>query len=244
MNALSARFQPLHDPGYIATLFDRLIRRHVLVSLFFEGDPTRYISTIMSLEGDNATVLLDTPYPSAAQAKIAPGGRIQLEARVDGTALRCALNVRQLVDQQGMMLIRTELPASVDYAQRRQGHRVRIDTLAVPAEIYAADGMAYKGVIYDIATAGVSLVLEDIRPFLNTEVYRCTLYPHGEPSFHSRIEICCRRHDAALGRYILGGSFVELDRRLEHNLNRLVTEMERQLLRSRRLPANSPENKA
>lgn len=226
----------LEDKGYVLTLLGRLIQHRVLVQITLPNNPQTYTSTVLSLDVEQNTLLLDQIFPAVQREQLSADGLCELHARVEGASLSCQLRLQGIDEGSGLVCYRMQLPEAVAYTQRREGHRVRVDSLGVVAEIYSDNGMACKGILHDFSPGGVSLELEDDRWFRSTEVYRCTLYLPHEPPFHCKLEICCRRHDAAKDRQILGGSFVELDKRGENTVSKLVTELERQLLRSRRMP--------
>lgn len=235
----AARMQSLQDRGYIAALFSSLITHRALVSLFLPQNAQRYTSTVLLQEPAAGRVLFDQPFPSNDAGNWQVGMEVVMEAHFEGTDLRCCLEWAEPEEHDGLTVYRLKLPTEVAYAQRRSTHRAKVLPLAVPVELYTEQGMACKAVLYDISANGLSLLLEDASAFHNTETYRCTLYPHGMPSFHSKVEVCCLRREATIQRDVLGATFTGLDKRAEHTLNRMVAELERQLVRSRRSPSSS-----
>lgn len=231
----------LDDRSYVITLLNKLVQHRVLVSVTLSDQPQVYTSTLLLVDADKNTLLLDEIFPAVGRRHLLEAKSCHLHARVEGATLNTELSFIEAVKDNVLIYYLFEFPEVVEYTQRREGHRVRVDSLNVVAEIYSANGMAYKGILHDFSPGGVSLELDEGSDFRNTEIYRCTLYPPHETPFHCKLEICCRRHDAPRKKVILGGSFVELDRRGEHAVNKLVTELERQLLRSRRMPQGEKE---
>lgn len=226
--------------NYVLALLGRLIQHRLLVTLQIPGSESRHTSTVLALDGPDNSLLLDQIFPARERDILQAVGHLSLSAKVEGAIIRCELALRGIEQVDGLSYYRMALPESIEYLQRRQGHRVQVDRLGVMAEIYTAEGMACKGILYDISALGLSIAIKEDQVFRNTETYRCTIYPPHESPFFVRIEICCRRHDAARDVRILGGSFIDLDKRDEHALSKLVGVLERQLLRSRREPAVHP----
>ncbi|MBE0509912.1 MAG: flagellar brake protein [Chromatiales bacterium] len=230
----------LEGKNYALALLGRLIQQRVLVTIRIPGSQQSHTSTLLSLDAPSNTLLLDELFPATGRERLSSVGSVQLDAKLEGASLSCQLPLIAVEQVDGLSYYRMGMPESIDYRQRRQGHRVRVDSLAVVAEIYSSEGMAFKGILHDISSLGVSIELKDDQLFSNNALYRCTIYPPHETPFFVRVEICCRRHDAAKGCQILGANFVEMDKRDEHALNRLVNVLDRQLLRSRRGVPDKP----
>lgn len=230
----------LEGKSYALALLGRLIQQRVLVTIRIPGSQASHTSTVLSLDAPSNSLLLDELFPARERERLLSAGSVQLDAKLQGARLSCQLPLIAVEQIDGLSYYRMGMPESIDYLQRRQGHRVRVDSLAVVAEVYSSEGMALKGILYDISPLGLSIELKDDQVFRNNELYRCTIYPPHEPPFFVRFEVCCRRHDAAKGCQVLGGNFIEMDKRDEHALNKLVTVLERQLLRSRRGVPDKP----
>ena len=226
----------LEDKNYILALLGKLVQYRLLVSIVLPDNEQRYTTTVLLLDRVSNTLLLDEIFPAAGRAQLASLEQVELHARLEGGELRCSLPLTAVAQMGGLNQYQATVPESIEYTQRRDGHRVGVGSLGVVVEIYAANGMACKGILHDISPRGASIELEDAQTFRNTETYRCTLYPPQEPPFQARLEICCRRSHPGNNKVILGGSFVELDKRGEHILGKLVAELERQLVRGRHRP--------
>ena len=233
--------QQVSEPSYIRTLLGQLLASRSLLRLSLPGHPEPVTSTLLAVESDSNTLLCDEIFPSAARAVLSYPLEAVMHASFAGARLEARLSLLEPVDDSGLRYYRLGMPERIEYSRRRTGHRVKVINLRIPAKLYDDAGGAHPARLYDISAAGVSLLVNDAKPFRNAGIYRCTLYPPQEAPFHGKVEICCRREEKTHGRTILGATYLELDRRSEHQLAKLVSEFERRLLRLRRgSPQDAP----
>lgn len=223
----------VEERNYILTLLGRLVEHRVLLTLYLPDDPKPYTTTLLKVDPAANTLLLDEIFPLGGRPTVQAPCKLTIHARLAGSTLQATLPLQEVVEQDNLVYYLMRLPDAVEYGQRREGHRVQVAKLGVIVKIYRSDGMAEEALLHDISPAGLSLAMDDARPFLNTGCYRCTIYPPDEAPLNVRLEINGRRTDAVSAKTILGASFTGLDKRSEHALTKLVTELERRLLRHR-----------
>jgi c-di-GMP-binding flagellar brake protein YcgR len=223
----------VEERNYVLTLLGRLVEHRVLLTVYLPDDPKSYTTTLLMVDPTANTLLLDEIFPLGGRPVIQAPCKLTIHARLAGSVLQATLSLQEVIEQDSLVFYRMHLPEAIDYGQRREGHRVQVAKLGVVVKIYRSDGMAEEAVLHDISPAGLSLAMADARTFLNTGSYRCTIYPPDDAPLNVRLEINGRRTDAVSAKTILGASFTELDKRSEHALTKLVTELERRLLRHR-----------
>lgn len=235
------RFKEVSGRTYVLTLLQSLIRKRVLVGVFLPDSDLQYTSTILSVDPQTDTLLLDELFPLSGHSRLEAARKLRLFAQFDGAALGFTASLQAVEQQDGLFYFRLQLPESVNYLQRRDGHRVAVSRLGIYAELYDRNNKVYKVVLNDISTGGINLLLtsEDEQAFHQNGRYRCILHLPGEEAFHCKLDICYKRAQGS--ETILGGSYVGLDTRSEHLLRRIVAELERRLLRLRWEPATPPQ---
>ncbi|MGM0594025.1 MAG: flagellar brake protein [Pseudomonadota bacterium] len=232
-------FQPLSDRTYILTLLQSLVRRRVLVSVWLPGSDLRHISTVLDLDPQGNTLLLDEIFPRQVDTPPTPATPLTFHAQMAGAELAFAAEVEARIEEEGLQFYRLRLPATVDYLQRREGHRVVVTALDIRAELYDHQGRAQRGQLYDISTGGASLLLPRAGTFHPNDLFRCTLYLPGESPFSCKLDISSLR-EVEQG-VVIGGSFAALGREAQRVLPRLVAELERRLVRRRWEPREQPD---
>lgn len=218
---------------YILTLLQRLVRERPLVSVFFPDTSEHYTSTVLSIEPQAGYFLMDQVFPVKGQHLLRQSEHFLLCADLNGAALGFTSSVLARVEEGGLVYYRASFPKSINYLQRREGHRVQVRALDIPVELLDRQGKPCKGRLHDISPSGVGIQLDHAGSFENKEIYRLGIYPPNEAPIHAELEVCCLRQEEDSDTPILGGVFASLDKRAENNLGRLVAELERRLLRAR-----------
>lgn len=239
-----ARAREVTGETYILTLLQGLVRQRVLVGIRLPDSDIQYTSTVLNLDTQDKTLLLDELFPLQGHTIFEKTRQLSLFAHLDGAAVGFTAQLVALENDHGLTYYRLQLPQSIHYLQRRDGHRVRIAMLEVHAELYDHQGKVHRALVHDISTGGVSLKLtggEEVKVSRN-DIFQCTLHLPGEAPYSCSIDVNSKRHDIDKA-LIIGGSFVGLEKRDEHNLWRMVAELERKLLRQRWGPTTKPQKK-
>ena len=241
---IDEHFREVSGRTYVLTLLQSLIRRRVLVSIYLPDSDVQYTSTVLSIDPQTGTFLLDELYPLSGHPKLEASGKLRLFAQLDGAALGFDATLQAVEHQEGLYYFSLLLPDKVSYLQRRDDHRVVVSRLAIHAELYDHNGKVHKVILNDISTGGINLVLPqgEEQAFHQNGVYSCILHLPGEEPFHCDIDICYKHQQG--NDLIIGGSYVGLDTRSEHALRRVVVELERRLLRLRWEPTTPPQTKS
>jgi flagellar brake protein len=233
-------FREMKGRTYVLTLLQSLIRRRELVSIMLPGNDARYTSTVLSVDPQNNMLLLDDLFPHEGHEQLIQLGEIQLFAHLGSGALEFGTRLDGVEEADGLCYFRLHLPETVNYMQRREGHRIVVAKLEIPAEVYDLRGASHPARIYDISSSGIGFLVSKNNDFPLDTVFPCVLHFPAESSLSCNVEFCDRR-SAGANIDIVGGSFVGLDAQKEHILQRCTADLERRLLRMRREPLTPPK---
>jgi c-di-GMP-binding flagellar brake protein YcgR len=233
-------FREMKGRTYVLTLLQSLIRRRGLVSIVIPGSDVQFTSTVLSVDPQNSTLLLDELFPQAGHDLLLEAGELQLFAHTGGGALEFSARLAEHEEADGLTFYHLHLPEMINYMQRREDHRIVVSKLEIPAELYDLRGASHPARLNDISSSGIGFLISKSSEFpLNTAI-PCVLHFPAEASLSCKVEFCERRQ-AGTNIDIIGGSFVDLDAQKEHILQRCTADLERRLLRMRRGPPIPPK---
>lgn len=233
-------FREMKGRTYVLTLLQSLIRRYELVSVMLPGSEARFTSTVLSVDPQSNTLLLDAIFPQIGHEQLLQAGEVQLFAHMGGGAMEFSARLAGVEEADSLIYYRLHLPETLNYMQRREGHRIVVAKLEIPAEVYDLRGASHPARVYDISSSGISFFVSKSNDLPSKEVFQCVLHFPGESSLSCKVEFCDRR-SAGSNIDIVGGSFVGLDAQKEHILQRCTADLERRLLRMRREPIIPPK---
>jgi c-di-GMP-binding flagellar brake protein YcgR len=233
-------FREMRGRTYVLTLLQSLIRRRELVSIMLPGSDARYTSTVLSVDSHNNTLLLDDLFPREGHEQLQQLGEAQLFAHMGSGAMEFSARLEGMEEADGLSYFRLHLPETVNYMQRREGHRIVVSKLEIPAEVYDQRGASHPARVYDISASGIGFLVSKSSDFPLDTITPCVLHFPAESSLSCKVEFCDRR-SASANIDIIGGIFVGLDAQKEHILHRCTADLERRLLRMRREPVVPPK---
>ncbi len=242
-DSVKGRYREISGKTYVLTLLQRLVQQRLLVSIFLPGSKEHFTSTVLAIEPHAGYLLMDQVFPQQGQQLLQRSDRLHIYANLGGAALGFSTSVIAQEDENGLVFYRLSFPQSVNYLQRRDGHRVPVGALDIPVELIDHQGKVYKGRLHDISPLGIGVQLAQAGAFDKNVTYRFSIYPPREEPIHTEVEICNSRREEGSDAPIVGGLFTALDKRTQHNLERLVAEFERRLLRARWSPRPTVEAK-
>ncbi len=239
-NEAEQDFREMRGRTYVLTLLQSLIRRRELVSVMLPGSDARYTSTVLSVDPQTNTLLLDDLFPREGHEQLLRLGELQLFAHLGSGAMEFSARLDGVEETDGLSYFRLHLPETVNYMQRREGHRIVVAKLEIPAEVYDQRGASHPARVYDISGSGIGFLVSKNNALPLDTVIPCVLHFPAESSLSCKVEFCDRR-SAGANIDIVGGIFVGLDAQKEHILQRCTADLERRLLRMRREPISPPK---
>jgi len=220
-------------PRQIAAVLQRLIESRCLLSVRVADWKEEFASAVLRLDEPGSPLILDELTPDAGHAKVIPGCRLRIRTTLNGVRIVFDTQVLEIGGQGGIAFYRSSFPASIDYRQRRQHHRVIVTTdRPVCIEIPADDGNIHVADLRNISLGGLYAYLrEGISRELRrgTVLEACTIRLPAQRCLTTQVQIAHIGADGATGITRLGGRFLNLARPDRRELQRLVVELDREL---------------
>lgn len=234
--AQAQQIQNVDDPIHIMALIQRMVNERLFVTVALSDGEEHYNSTVLRLEQEDGVFLLDELYPENGNAVLLEQGWLRLSARFDHASITFTAQIRGTGEEAGIRFFRVELPARVDYAQRRSRFRVPVDSLQdVPVMLETASGESTLGSLHDISANGLSIVIAaegSPRLEVGDPIPYCVVRLPGEAPVVGEAEIRDVRSDEG-GHAIVGARFVAIERQVQQRIERFVADAERELLKRR-----------
>ncbi|WP_193222223.1 flagellar brake protein [Alkalilimnicola sp. S0819] len=223
--------QQIRNAGQRAALLKRLVKDRALLSVRLPGREGRYTSVLLSVDANKNTLLLDELTPEAGHRLMEEGVEVAVIGRCRGVELRFRCTVQRLEREGDVYGYRCPLPTSLDYYQRRENHRVPV-RLSFQHEVSLGGTEEQIGArLTDISTGGLGGVLGDVTAGLQRgERYTCRIQLSDRPPIDVRVEIRFLGRGGVQNQRF-GAQFVDLRPGHARQIERLVSELERQALR-------------
>ena len=220
-----------HRPQIIG-LLRRLKESHNLLSVRVEGSERYYTSMLLEVDSREGYIVLDQISDRKGHELAIEHGRLRAYCQCRGVDLNFEARIRAVRDEQGMIVYRAPLPEWVNYLQRRADFRVRVAmNSGLAAHMELDDGQRLEARLHDLSMGGVGLVIEtglDFRTGLL--IPRLVIRREKETLLETPCEVRFQL-ERAKGRKRLGLRFVDPEPDQKHKLRKLVTQLEREMLR-------------
>ncbi|TXH05993.1 MAG: flagellar brake protein [Nevskiaceae bacterium] len=150
----------LHNPAEIAQILVRLLDQRGLISVHVIGSAGSHSSVLLELDLHGGSLLLDELHPPAANRQLAPGARLLVNARLEGSRIEFTCTVRDAVHLRGGPAWRVAMPESIDYFERRSGYRLTVPAgmHLQPAILNGLDG-PISARLLDVSRRGMAAIL-------------------------------------------------------------------------------------
>lgn len=218
----------------ISELISRLVSNRLFINVLLPDSDEHYASTV--LEVNDHHLVLDELNPEEGHELIQTGGTLTIQARLEGAMLVFSSPVIGIGEHDGVALYRLEIPKELRYMQRRKSYRVLIErVMDLPVMLELAEEKL-GGILHDISAHGLSLWLPKgfVPEFERaTHIPRCRVQLPNEDGLDCAIEVRSLRHERGEDRYLLGARFVAPEPRMRQRLAKMVTGIERYVLRKR-----------
>lgn len=225
--------EKITDPVRVASLLDRLAKKHSLLTVVVPGHAERFTTSIVGVNG--LFVLLDELLPSSGHHLFVEVGTLEVSGKLDGIDFRFFAMLEDVDGQDGMITYRVHLPARLEYRQRRMDYRAHIpiaQTLRVLID--KGDESIIEGELYDLSQGGVGMILPGETPSLQPHRwYECAFEMPDQSWLYCSIELCHARTIPSHDRHLVGARFSRLSVVQSQLVGRCIGKLERELLRKR-----------
>jgi c-di-GMP-binding flagellar brake protein YcgR len=217
-------------------LLRQLVDNHALVTVRLDGNADAYNSAVLAVDREAGQVDLDELTPARGHQQVQLGTVLDVRARVGGVPLRFRGAVATVGHTDGIAFYRLPFPEEVDYRQQRAHFRAHVGrSQIIGVNLESATGTSIPGELHDVSTGGMAVRLSSgDRVILEGDGRFMTCYlefPDGE-RMECRFEARHLKHLRSSGQ-VLGGQFVDLTPHDRTLLRRLVSEVQRDMLRKR-----------
>jgi c-di-GMP-binding flagellar brake protein YcgR len=221
-----------HGPQ-IAGLLKRVREQRVLLSVRVPGSEAVYNSLLLDVDPARNILLLDELNPSAGHELACKARQLRIRCQCQGVELSfvCPIEIGQT--KNGVSFYRAPLPESISYLQRRGSYRIRIGlNMHISVALPVAGETRIEGELFDLSMGGLGANLPSRIELAHGQIIEsCTLtLPNSEP-LTTEIEIRFVRIDKANQSQRIGASFRNLSPQQQTQLRRIVTQLEREMLR-------------
>jgi c-di-GMP-binding flagellar brake protein YcgR len=220
-----------HAPQIIG-LLRRLRDQRVLLSVSVPGHGGVFNSLLLEIDPERKLIFLDELNPRTGHELVVQTRELRVHSQCQGVELGFTCQVEVGQGQSGISFYSAALPESINYLQRRGSFRVRVGLdLAVPLQMPIDANNVIEGELFDLSMGGLGATLDSALHLERGQVLPCVVnLPKSDP-LQLQIEIRFIRADDSKPVQRIGASFRNLDPRQQNLLRRLVTQLEREMLR-------------
>ncbi len=222
-----------HRPQIIG-LLRRLKDSHNLLSVRVEGSERYFTSMLLEVDSQEGYILLDQISDRKGHELAVEHGRLRAFCQCHGVDLNFEARIRAVRDEQGLIVYRAPLPEWVNYLQRRADFRVRVAmNSGLVTRMELEDGQSLEARLHDLSMGGAGLVLETRLDF-RTGFLIPRLVIRREKEKETLLDTPCEvrfQLDRDNGQKRIGLRFVDPDPEQKRKLRKLVTQLEREMLR-------------
>ncbi len=219
----------------IVSLLTRVKEAHSTVSIEVHGATKTYNSMLLAVEETPNYILLDELMPNDGHALATQVRKLHVHLRYQGVDVSFPTDIEVVQDKKGAAFYRAPIPNVVHYLQRRNAFRVHIDAdHAISVVLPQAEQSDLCGQLRDLSFGGLGAEIESLAPLERGQIIPdCSLEVEKGDRIESELEIRFVQADPRNRSVRLGGKFLHLGRAEEAQLQRLVTRLERAMIRKR-----------
>jgi len=236
--ASAARYESKSEritrPPQIIALLRRIKDSHNLLNVTVPGSNQSFSSMLLDIDPEKKFITLDELNSERGHALVLESGRLRARCHHEGVEISFACEgVKAVRGSDNLIHYRAPLPTVVNYLQRRADYRVHVAMdmgmrLFLPLE----DGSTIEGQVDDISMGGIGALAEgriDLRRGLR--IPQCRIqFPEDQPIFVN-LEVRFTRTNEKGSRTRIGTRYVDLDLPARSRVRKLVTRLEREMLR-------------
>lgn len=231
------------SPLEVHALLRSIAAKGALLRMHIEGRSVAIITTILAVDTDNATFIVDNSAEEDFNRRVVSADAVTFETSLDKVRIEFSVAKVDACMQDGRPALCASSPTSVTRIQRREYYRVDIPisnratcTLSAPAN---KEAKQFKLEIRDISAGGISVMDNDhaLDNTLHTLFKACRLDLPEAGTVITDLQIV-RSHDDSLPNgkpsRFLGFAFVNLSNPMNFIVQQYIAKLERKLNAKRR----------
>ncbi|WJW74620.1 flagellar brake protein [Thiohalobacter sp. IOR34] len=217
----------------IIGLLRRLHDSRSLLRATLRGSEQTFNTVLLEVDAERGRISLDELNSTLGQKLVETDRHLRVTGQHQGVQISFECDVSIQRDAEGLIYYRAALPRQIDYLQRRAYFRVPVAmAMGLSVRLPLAEDRVIEGQLRDLSMCGLGALLEttdNLRRGLL--VPDCSLLlPRQEP-ITGALEIRYATQQEGNRFTHVGARFVNLEKPQEHRLRRLVTQLEREMLR-------------
>lgn len=221
------------NQAQIIGLLKRLKDGKTLLSVRVEGSGISFTSLLLNINAEKGYILLDEINNERGHQLAVKTGKLRVFCQNQGVELSFTVNIRPVQNKKGISFYQAPIPDLIRYLQRRNEFRVRVGMdqdihLLMPIE--CENNLDAE--LFDVSLGGVGARLEtgcQLRKGLI--IPSCKLSLPQQDSIETDVEIRFVKEDAS-GKFVrIGGRFLSPDPASRSRIRKMVTQLEREMLR-------------
>ncbi|NOY62833.1 MAG: hypothetical protein GXP10_06755 [Gammaproteobacteria bacterium] len=231
----------MQEPEFVTTasqvahLLTQIQSKKKLLTATLAESSTKYSTALLEVNTDDGYLLLDELTPEAGHKKFLKTKKIVIKAISRGVHIHFSTHLVNVLDISGIAAYQVAFPEQLDYFQRRQYHRVKMQIYdPLPAHIHTVDrSIQLSGELVDLSLGGACIRFSDTAPPL-IEVgdnFSCRFHlPNGE-KISASITIRSTKAGKKNGQLEVGCRFIQLASSTQRAIGKSIMVRERELMK-------------
>lgn len=232
-NQYESKAERVTQLPHIIGLLHRLKDAKCLLSVRVEGSGVSHTSLLLDVNSDRGYILLDELNNERAHQLAVETGRIRVFCQNQGVEMSFACPIRVAHNKKGLTFYQAPIPNEIHYQQRRNDYRVRVGLdqeihLLIPVE----SETSLDAELFDVSLGGVGARLESSQQLRKGLIIpSCKLSLPNQETIETDVEIRFVKAENN-GKFTrIGGRFLSPDPATRGRLRKIVTQLEREMLR-------------
>ncbi|KAF1047561.1 MAG: Flagellar brake protein YcgR [Herbaspirillum frisingense] len=228
----------VHSRREIVSLLTSMMKKNQLLSLLIKGGSESVITSILEIDEDDDTLIIDAAPSAMLNENIVASNRINFEALYNSIRITFAVDKASKVEYQNRPALKIDIPASLVRLQRREFFRIPTPIakpLRCTFRVTQPDGsfITIITLLNNISAGGVGITDEKkILPATPGAIYEdCQLELDSNTLVSVKLQIRdCKEFKLTNGKTVnrFGCQFVDIPRAVLGAIQRFITKLERE----------------
>ena len=225
--------EQITDPVRVVRLLERIANQHALLTVEIPGHQELYTSSIVGVDGP--CVLLDELLPPTGHQLLLAERTLQVTGKVDGIEIRFISTLERVEKADNMLTCHMNLPAQIEYRQRRSAYRAHIPlTRPLRVIISNKDGAAIEGELHDLSHGGAGMIFPVGPPVVVHDLlYECAIELPNGAWLYCEVELRYSKSIRPNNQQLIGARLNKLSPAQARLVSHCISELEREFVRKR-----------
>jgi c-di-GMP-binding flagellar brake protein YcgR len=231
--------EKITNPHESARLLEMAKSRRTLLEVSMPGVPDIFFSAFLAINADDQFILLDEINTRHGHELFLVHKTINVSTKLNGIDLSFSSKLLQAFEKDGIAVYKIKYPESVMYLQQRQSYRINIGLgISIPVKMKREDGVPLYGNMINLSETGAGIALNSPCAVHMSEILPfCELRISEEQTIRCQLEIRYIKANEENKPQHIGGQFIGIDNMQQRELSKVVTTLQRDLMKH--LPKNA-----